>query len=483
MEDTGKQKFEENWLEAVGSANVAPPEKVWTSIEQQLGNDSMKRRVVFYQRLAAASILFAFLAGAFGLYWRDQRNTQLAEVKNSQIKNQDKEKKSSNSKSVLKNEIPKTGSSRTESSKTEKAAGESKVLSKGHVASNDSKLAHANSQKIITSKNNDDGVISESKEILTEQKNLRQALSTNEIAAHVNQDIEQEAKLNREGFYGSVSQQIESAPLYEINLKGEPQNVELVRKLPAMPAAFLNRENEKKYDEKWWAAAGASAGSYNPNYSNSSFVAQSSAYNTAALSLSPSSVPANYGTSYSVALTAAHRVSKRWVVQSGMQYLARSIDYTSNYTNYSGNKAVASVADYASLNTSQVTVSSPYQLESRSEYISIPLQAGYVLVDRKFSLLLNSGISSDIFIRNTLTDLSGQRSSYSESGGQNSPYRTFMWSALASTELSYKMGTHYRLALVPGMRYSLSQVMKSDQATQGNPMIWDIGFRFRYIFK
>jgi hypothetical protein len=166
-----------------------------------------------------------------------------------------------------------------------------------------------------------------------------------------------------------------------------------------------------------------------------------------------------------------------------MQYMARSIDYTSNFTSYSGAKMVASLSDYATLNSTQVTASSPYQLESRSEYISIPFQAGYVLVDRKFSWLVNSGISSDIFIRNTLTDLSGQRSSYSESAGQTSPYRTFMWSALASTELSYKMGAHYRLALMPGMRYSLNQVMKSDQATQGNPLIWDIGFRFRYIFK
>jgi hypothetical protein len=58
-----------------------------------------------------------------------------------------------------------------------------------------------------------------------------------------------------------------------------------------------------------------------------------------------------------------------------------------------------------------------------------------------------------------------------------------MWSALMSTEVSYKMGKHYRIALVPGMRYSLNPVLKSDQGSQGNPMIWDVGFRFRYIFK
>ena len=133
MEDTGKQKFEENWREAVGSANVAPPEKVWTDIEQRLGHDSMKTRVIFYQHLAAASILFAFLAGAFGLYWRDQHNTQLAAIKNSEVKSQEGKQNPVNSKGEV---------SKVEASKSDSSNLKVKVAQRSGIASNNTKLVN-----------------------------------------------------------------------------------------------------------------------------------------------------------------------------------------------------------------------------------------------------------------------------------------------------------------------------------------------------
>jgi hypothetical protein len=462
MEDTGKQKFEEAWREAMGDERVTPPEGVWTNIEMQIDRDSMRRRVIFYQRLAAASVLFAFLAGAFGFYWRDQSQAQIAQAKDA----------SSNASATL------TENSSKEKTKTatDEAASNQEVESNKTSGEGNEKKTDSSDEKLkSTSRSADYGMIASSQP-------TRTVASINEPVSTINQNKQQQQ--DRLALNGSVSEEIEAAPLFAVDLKGEPVVVELVRKLPAMSAAFLNRE-EKKYEEKWWASAGASAGGYNPNYSSPSVtpsISPMAGFGQITMAAVPASTGTKYGTSYSVALSAAHRLSRKWVVQSGMQYMARSIDYTTNLTDYSGNAMSASLADYATIK-SAVSYSAPYQLQSRSEYISVPLQVGYLLVDRKFGWMLNSGVSSDIFLRNTLTDLSGQRSSYSEAAGDNSPYRTFMWSALMSTEFSYKMGSHYRLAVVPGFRYSLNPMLKSDQATQGNPMIWDVGFRFRYIFK
>jgi hypothetical protein len=129
-----------------------------------------------------------------------------------------------------------------------------------------------------------------------------------------------------------------------------------------------------------------------------------------------------------------------------------------------------------------VTVSSPYEINSVNEYLSVPVQAGYLLVDRKIGLQLNSGLSTDFFMQNTLTDKSGQLASFSSSAGTESPYRMVSWAGLVGTELSYKIATHYRVAITPGLRYSLNSVLKSD-AVSANPLVWDVGFRFRYIFK
>jgi len=101
-------------------------------------------------------------------------------------------------------------------------------------------------------------------------------------------------------------------------------------------------------------------------------------------------------------------------------------------------------------------------------------------VDRKIGWQLNTGVATDIFIRNTLTDASGNASRFSQGAGDNSPYRSVSWSGLLGTELSYKVAKQYRFSVVPSMRYSVNSVLKSSSS---NPMVLDIGFRFRYIFK
>src|ERR1041385_1265513 len=71
MQNTERQKFEESWKSAFDGAESTPPDRVWNSIELDLaGQESaaMKKKVVFYQRLAAATILFALLVGSYAGY-------------------------------------------------------------------------------------------------------------------------------------------------------------------------------------------------------------------------------------------------------------------------------------------------------------------------------------------------------------------------------------------------------------------------------
>jgi hypothetical protein len=194
------------------------------------------------------------------------------------------------------------------------------------------------------------------------------------------------------------------------------------------------------------------------------------------------SKPSSTGAAYSMGVTVGKKISDRWVLQTGINYMNQMLSYTSNFATYtSSNELKASVADYADRN-SAVTVTQPYRINSSMEYVSVPLQAGYLIVDRKIGLQLNAGIASDIFLRNTLQDQSGQAAKYSEGSGESSPYRTFNWAGLASTELSYKIGDHYRISLMPGMRYSFQPSLKSSTAIT-TPFVLDIGFRFKYIFK
>lgn len=267
------------------------------------------------------------------------------------------------------------------------------------------------------------------------------------------------------------------------------KEVVIVRKLPAMPSEFMNSKKDKETRENLWASLGASTGNYSPSadFGSSSSSSKVLYQNTTGASTSQSaySTTASKGTVYSVGMNLGKRVSRRWVLQGGVSYLNQAIGYTSNFAVVdAGNNALASVADYTNLKSfsSVVAVSTPYQINSVNEFISVPVQAGYLLVDEKIGLQLNSGVSTDIFMQNTLTDKSGQLDSYSSGAGDASPYRTVSWAGLVGTELSYKIATQYRISIAPGLRYSLNSVLKSDSAPS-NPLVWDVGFRFRYIFK
>src|SRR3954465_2187725 len=63
MKRTERQKFEERWQEAFEGSEMTPSDSVWSNIDLKLDNEKMKRRVVYYQRLAAASVIFALLLG------------------------------------------------------------------------------------------------------------------------------------------------------------------------------------------------------------------------------------------------------------------------------------------------------------------------------------------------------------------------------------------------------------------------------------
>ncbi len=185
------------------------------------------------------------------------------------------------------------------------------------------------------------------------------------------------------------------------------------------------------------------------------------------------------GTSRSVGVTIGKHVTRRWVILGGINYLTQTSGYTSN----SSNQGQAYLASYGSLKpASAVTFTNPYPINSVLEFVAVPVQAGYLIVDRKLGLQMNAGISTDFLLRNTLQDPTGQVSGFSQGAGTDSPYRFVVnWAGLISTELSYRLARQYRVSIVPGIRYLFNPVFKS--GTADHPYVTDIGFRFRYILR
>ncbi|HYC85415.1 MAG TPA: hypothetical protein VEB86_09345, partial [Chryseosolibacter sp.] len=66
-----RQNFEDGFKQAFEQAELNPPDNVWNSVEFELARteaDQMKRRLMFYKMVAAASIIFALAAVGMNLY-------------------------------------------------------------------------------------------------------------------------------------------------------------------------------------------------------------------------------------------------------------------------------------------------------------------------------------------------------------------------------------------------------------------------------
>ena len=82
MKKLENRKFEDAWKDAFSDAEADPGESVWSNIDSRLSHadtGKMRRSVVFYQRLAAASVIFAVMVvGASIFFWSDNGSEKIA---------------------------------------------------------------------------------------------------------------------------------------------------------------------------------------------------------------------------------------------------------------------------------------------------------------------------------------------------------------------------------------------------------------------
>lgn len=451
MKDLNNQKFEESWRKALADGAIDPSPSVWSNIEldlMQAEGDTMKRKVVLYKWVAAASVfLVVFLGGAF-YYNTKTYDKQIATTSkpNGEVSSQNDSVKPEND--------------------------------QGNLAISDDE-AESRQTKEDRKQIKDDGRPTEFDATLS-------------LATVLDVPKERFAAQEEKPIVVVSSSRSASEPITSINLFEEVPaivhgKIVLPRLgLPAMPAAFMNSSKKSKQSEDLWASVGFAAGSYNPGTPsrNSSFQASPLATSVADLNNVGYSDPSSIGTAYSAGFAMSKRVFSRWVLQSGVNYISQSIGYTSNYVSSStNNQSKAFVAEYANTSSLAVTLTNPYEINSEINVVSLPIQTGYLIIDKKIGWQMNTGVAADFFVRNTLTDESGNLDRLSQGSGEDSPYRAVSWAGLLGTELSYKVAKQYRVSVVPSMRYSMNSVLKSTSANSSNPLVMDIGFRFRYIFK
>jgi hypothetical protein len=487
-----REKFEDSLKDAFDKAEISPSESVWTNIELDLEKaegGKMKRSLLFFKLLAAASIVFAMGVGSTFLYVKQQQNeaTQIT-LKENQITtdptNSKQQQPVNNNSKTQRNLIAENGradlsGANTRANQTKGLPVDEKIQRDGNAVDGSQKITAISDTYPETSDNNHD---------VSNQTELH----TQNIIGAV--DVTRQSETSELLFYKKPSSSLVSNKQAQIHLpkqeEADPVALMLAR-LNAEEEAVKNASSKKQStSEKLWTSVGFAAGSFNtvssgisPSTSNTFLASNSQVADKEATAS---------GTAYSVGVNMGTKLSTKWVLQGGVNYLTQSSDYTaqaavgsSNFQNF----RPASINEFDKLNESEggqnqdkLVATAPYNVNNNVQYLSVPLQAGYMIIDKKFALQLNAGVSTELFLQNTRSADGQNFDKVTQGRGADSPYRPVNFSGLAGTEISYKFGSRYRLSLNPGLRYPFRSVYKSDIGVQSTPLTFDVGLRFRYIF-
>lgn len=438
MKDSAARQTENQWQELFSGAEAELPDTAWLAIENglvRIENEQGRRRIVYYQRVAAA-LLVLCVACVWITITKWDGSAEVVSNAPEKVK-----------------ELPLKNKS------------ESTLATRQKEGEKESLRAREQSVKGIPQK-------IRSKEKAEAQQLMQDTLLPVDSAGYT-------SLVNKESLVLAATLDTSSfKPLTEEEEK------EIVRKLLGEEETVL--PGKKKTSRSMWASLGVAGGSYSPGQSPSTsafspadYYALSGSNNYSYLR---SQNGARSGSSYSVGLMVGKQFGKHWIIQAGAAYMRQQIDYQSDIVSNSTMGSFVFEADNsASFSTTNLALVAPYTIQSSAEFLSIPVQAGYVFIDRKFGVALNSGVSTDIFLQNKLTDKSGMYGNQSISGSE-SVYRPVSWAGLMNTELSLKIAERYRLSLVPGVRYSFTNMLKDDAGSR-KPLVFDVGFRLRYVFQ
>ncbi|HEX6892533.1 MAG TPA: outer membrane beta-barrel protein [Chryseolinea sp.] len=472
------EKADGSFKQAFYGAQIDPSDNVWTGIELELEKaegERTRRRLLFYKMLAAASVTFALCFAGIGYYVIDRKTAAL----NEQL--------AASSKTEQTQDALNTPAETTRDSNAMPGEQPSEQISQSETSSVSS-LSQAHSTSGLVANAN------QSTNALMEVED-----SPDKPVAGATPAVDGSSKPERAGVDGKYDdRQIPSFyttknPTLVIPKNEVDPGALLLAQLAAEEQKYaqLDKKEKERKAEKLWTSVGFAAGAFS---SVNTGVSPAAANN--AVAFTNSSVPDKQakasGISYSVGVNVGTKLSKRWTIQGGVNYLTQSSDYIATNVvaenNFQTLKAesineldkLPELADaYAS---SKLTPTFPYSVNNNVKFFSVPVQAGYLLVNQKFGLQLNAGVSTDLFLENTITPEAGSVNKTTQGRGEDSPYRSVNFSGLMGTEFSYRFGKHYRVALNPGLRYPLNSVYKNDVGIQSTPLTFDVGLRFKYIF-
>jgi len=463
--ENSEDQFEKGWREAMDGANVPPPSSVWENIDHDLTFAELKvykSKTIIYRWAVAAVVLIAASFGIWQyLYFQEQMKYAL-----SQSIEVDKPDPQSNF--AYRIDIPRNRQSQHSYSRL---SGESDATGPSYSFSKNNESGVATNQALFTK---------------VEDQNSAALMAMNDDTKEVAWDT-----------------------WLVDNLKGliDLEDHTEFAKPKKKPVYHYGATSKKEKEEnKYFAGLRMGSGAFDPNYQSggNSLLATNLNVNPAAFSLADNeaidtSSPnvregMQAGQTISMGLNFGMKLNDRWSLQSGVQYARADATTQTNVviqtskwqevipatSQVRGNQQLESAVrreqiveyDYRDVN-----------LNNQFQFTSVPVTAGYMLIKQKFTLELNAGIVTNMYMGNRLSGDDSEIANVTVGPGDQSPYRQFSFSGLAGVEMGYRFLKNFNFIIEPNYRRAINSLTKDNSTFSSSPSGFGVMTGIRYNFK
>lgn len=472
---SGRENFEDQfdqvWHDAFEGADVTPPPVVWNEIDRRLAYKELsvyKSKAMYYRSAVAAIILLAASFGTWQYLYFQNKTEQLA-----------------TSAITIDHPEPMNGMS----------------LINSYVALGKNTTGSVNTNSINT---NDQSIINKTKGSKVDNSSgsgstsVTNGLSYFESSSSVAPIDNDEDKANFHELWNLDSKSISTETILAVTFRE-------LKKIPVYKFEQLENDKRVAHKEKYFAGVSFGSGGFDPNYESTggSLLASNLDVNPSAFSLSDNEAIYNQspsvregmlpGESVSLGVNLGMKLSNRWTLESGLQYARTDATTQTNLviqtstwqesipatSQVRGNKQFESAVkreevveyDYRDLN-----------LRNEFQFASVPLKAGFLVLDKKLKLELNAGLIANIYMGNRLSGHEDEIAQLTIGPGDQSPYRELSFSGLAGIELGYRLLKRFDVVLEPNYRRSINSLTKDDATFLTNPSGFGVVTGIRYNF-
>ncbi|MEI6137910.1 MAG: outer membrane beta-barrel protein [Mariniphaga sp.] len=459
---TEKRDIDQLFREKLGEFSQDPPMYVWTNIRTKLNSRKRERRFA-YLKIAgiAAAIFLAFLAG-----WLSTDPAQKGASPQNEVAIS-REKVKSDNQSKFPSLKPEIKGNKEIGNKVEMLEPTTTIPAPASLApSIPSKLSS------LATFAPDASVIANDKLLLQKKGDLVLFETEKDFLDHFNQDFKIVKQLTN--WFKSVGKD----SLKEKHSFANKAPIEPSKKLLAEGQVVPNIQKPSKSSGRWSIKA-----EFSPVFNNQAQNSgQAGVQNDFYLGLTGNVPPQETKTENTVSggMMAGYKVNKRLVIKSGIAYNNLK-QTTSNISimsanqglNFSGSSALATTPtgqvslNKVSGNQMESVLNSSAQLDNKAVYtvgsqlkqelrfLEIPVQATYKLVDRKVSMGLTGGLSTNILI--------GNKAILSENGnqvgdGETSGMRNVVYSGTVGLEMGYELTNRITLTVEPRLKHFLNSL-------------------------